>query len=447
MSQPKSFTYRFKTLNELNKKETSPRIKQDIGREFEKLIQDILDSEKILLKRGYHTNDNKAEQIDGVIEVYNRIILLEVKWENSKIAASSLFSFIGKIENKFEGTIGLFVSRNKLSENFIKATRKGRRQNVVVIDGNCVDNLIYNELSFERYIIEAIKFLSHQNTPIYPIASFLNKIKYENSSNIEQEILEDAKSFIREFIYKEYSENENLEEIREPFEILPDETKNKVYEIIVSEFQENIWERGQSVVGGNYKFQYNFERRAKFLFTEFPADDMFLNDLTLKIVRDLLPFNLELYANSFLIDLIEPFYESLMTEFKVDFENELVKTIDDNTDYYFENSITNINEKLWDKFSSNTLGKIKLFYLDILFSSRDEKFKQKKFSIDLVKTQKLSLEDIYSYINDELVFRKELKFSQQVDLNKYRILEGKVSISNKELWQSINSIDRKVNKE
>lgn len=122
-------------FNTLKKVPQGIQLSQQRGRDFEELINNIFKEEKVLLRRGFHTTDNKSEQIDGAIEIDNRIFLIETKWVQSNLAASDLFSFIGKIENKFFGTLGIFISKEELSENFINALNKGRRQAVLVIHG------------------------------------------------------------------------------------------------------------------------------------------------------------------------------------------------------------------------------------------------------------------------------------------------------------------------
>src|SRR5262249_3199022 len=97
--------------------ENSPLLAQKRGREFEKLVRAVFRAWGMLKKGAYHTGDNKSEQIDGVIEFAGRFSLLEAKWEKANLAASELFSFLGKVEGKFLGMIGLFVSRNPLTSN------------------------------------------------------------------------------------------------------------------------------------------------------------------------------------------------------------------------------------------------------------------------------------------------------------------------------------------
>jgi len=420
-----SFRYRFKILDEMNNSSDEGDVKRKIGRDFEKLIQDILDSENILIKRGYHTRYGKAEQIDGVLEVYNRIILLEVKWVNENIAASSLFSFIGKIENKFEGTIGVFVSRNKLSKNFIQSMRKGRRQTVVVIDGECLEKLIYKELSFKRYIKEAIRYLSYEDDTTYPISMFINMIELERASDSDKEIFLKANNFIQEHIYinedlvfNAQKINDEIKiKIEENFLAQTDQVKNKIYQIIVDEYNANIWERPTSLSGGNYRYSYLYLQTASFLFEKFTPNDVLLNDFALDFFGNKLVDELALCANSFIVKYVCKCYVSLDQVIKKKFEKSITKQISENHDYYFENSVTYLLEYLWGKLSSDTMTKIKKFYIGILISDRSEKFKQKKFSIALIGKSQITVDEVFFFIEDR--FRKYQAINDSTNFNIY----------------------------
>ncbi len=154
------FKERFNNLLKIKETQTA---KIGRGQDFEKLINDIFEDEGILLKRSYQTSDNKAEQIDGAIEILNRIILFEVKWVESGLAASDLYAFIGKVENKLIGTLGLFISKEELSDNFVNSLSKGRRRNVLLFHGNDIQILIDGDLSLIDYFSYCIRRYSFDN--------------------------------------------------------------------------------------------------------------------------------------------------------------------------------------------------------------------------------------------------------------------------------------------
>jgi hypothetical protein len=154
------------------------------GLDFEKLILELFDSHGLLIRSSYHTHDNKSEQIDGAIKLQDRFILVETKWVQNNLAASDLYSFIGKVENKFIGTIGVFISRNELSENFLNSLNKGRRQCVIVIHNKDVIDLFSDDFPIPEYLNYCIQMLSIENLTHISTINFLKF--YNAQKNIDK---------------------------------------------------------------------------------------------------------------------------------------------------------------------------------------------------------------------------------------------------------------------
>ena len=145
------------------------------GTRFERLLYEIFDQENILLERSYF-NEDGSQQIDGAIEVNNRIFITEVKWEESKtLAASKLYSFLGKVNSKIDGTLGLFISYNELGNNFINSVRAGIKQNCIIINGK--DNIIpiiKRKVSLKDYIWYIYQQASTRNRIFIPVSEFMS---------------------------------------------------------------------------------------------------------------------------------------------------------------------------------------------------------------------------------------------------------------------------------
>ena len=148
-------------------------VAQHRGHRFEGLLLDLLNSHGLLLRTSFHTADNRREQIDGAIRIDSRIALIEAKWTKQDVTASELYAFLGKIEGKFVGTIGLFVSRTELSENFITSLRSGRRQSTLIIHGDDVPHIFTPEFPLEEYLTACIARVSIDNVAHLPAAQFL----------------------------------------------------------------------------------------------------------------------------------------------------------------------------------------------------------------------------------------------------------------------------------
>ncbi len=166
---------RFKGLD----KETyaNPYFAQDRGRKFEKLVRRLFGAWGMLERESYYTGDNKSEQIDGVLRFDNRYALLEVKWEEARLAASELFSFLGKVDGKFSGTIGVFVSRNELTTNFLTALRAGRRQCIIVIHGRDVNDLFDPTFDLAGYLDEHVLTVCTDNRCHLGTQEYITKLK------------------------------------------------------------------------------------------------------------------------------------------------------------------------------------------------------------------------------------------------------------------------------
>jgi hypothetical protein len=203
----KYYSY-FESLQKINK---SKEEKIERGRKFEKLINDFFEDEGILLKRSYQTSDNQSEQIDGAINADNRVILFEVKWVESGLAASELFAFIGKVENKFTGTIGLFISAVPLKDNFLNALNRGRRQSVIVIHGEDIELLLKNDFKMEDYLKYALQNLSIDNLFHIPIKDFLNDDSI--SKSIKKQSQTSEKDIISNYILSNTDNYTNLLQI------------------------------------------------------------------------------------------------------------------------------------------------------------------------------------------------------------------------------------------
>jgi hypothetical protein len=158
---------KFKQISELK-----PRRR---GIQFERLFYEVFERENILLEGSYF-NEDGSQQIDGAIEINNRIFLTEIKWEESKtLAASKLYSFLGKINSKIDGTLGLFISYNELGDNFLNSVRAGLRQNCIIINGE--DNIIpivNGEVRLKDYIWYIYQQASTRNRIFIPVSEFIS---------------------------------------------------------------------------------------------------------------------------------------------------------------------------------------------------------------------------------------------------------------------------------
>jgi len=362
----------FKNLEKIDVSKNKKDATQLRGRKFETLINDILKDEKILLKGSYYTNTTKNnyvlrdEQIDAAIEVYSRVLLVEVKWKESNIAASELYSFIGKVENKFQGTIGLFISREPLHENFINALDKGRRQSIIILHGLDMDGVFTGNFSFKKFIEFAIKKLSYENQSYFSVKNYLKEVtKLGSTGNASP-----TKTFLKEIFEKKY----NFSNLSIKISSLDTKNKNKIFEILLEKFEDinlYVWKENE----------FHLLENTINYFTLYIPDKSFIINQSNKYYTDyIINRDLYLYGRNEFIQMFSEYFKEI-TDIS-DFENKFPELWDK---YYqnfeMENILTNIIEPIWKNISKTLKQKLLPYYIEIFVDSyRKEKFEQRIFA-------------------------------------------------------------------
>lgn len=246
-------------------KEYAPRRR---GFRFERLFYEIFDHYEILIEKSYK-NEDGSQQIDGAVEINNRIFIIEVKWEKTEtLAASKLYSFLGKINSKIEGTLGLFISYNELGNNFINSTRAGIKQNCIIINGKeNIIPIITGEVSIKDYIWYIYQQASTRNRISIPVSEF-KSIPQEKTKSTDNDkwkevyealISDDSKgdfelkldanySFIEKLsektitLYPILKKNRNItNKIKYLIKSIIDKDKNALFDSLVSKLKTSHW--------------------------------------------------------------------------------------------------------------------------------------------------------------------------------------------------------------
>ena len=128
---------------------------QKRGYEFEKLISAKLFNEGLEPRTSYKA---KGEQIDGSFFWEGQTFLLEAKWTKSKLSASSIYAFKGKLDGKFHTTSGIYLSIGGYHDDVEDALKFGKELNILLFDDNDIRIIFENEVTF----IEVLKFKLRQ---------------------------------------------------------------------------------------------------------------------------------------------------------------------------------------------------------------------------------------------------------------------------------------------
>lgn len=95
----------------------------------------------------------EGEQIDGILEVRGRFILVEAKWTAKRIAASEVYAFRAKVEGKLDSTLGLFIAVNDFADAVPDVLRYGKQVSVLLCTGEDIALSLQEEHCLEAVIV------------------------------------------------------------------------------------------------------------------------------------------------------------------------------------------------------------------------------------------------------------------------------------------------------
>lgn len=370
---------------------------QQRGLQFEGLVQDLFEACGILTRRSYRTGEVE-EQVDGAVAFGGRHALLESKWVESGLAASELFAFLGKVEGKFTGTVGLFVSRKPLLESFVKALRWGRRQSVMVVHGEDVDHLFEPNFPVKEYLEMHLLHLSLDNYSHLPTAKFLSGRDIQQvQAPPPPEALPDpigdliqrcanepaAKNLVREFARGLNEEQRVTATVR----LL---AKNLYLTIVDSQSREDAW-RGQ-----------NLEAFLRELVGRLPSA---LTDADRLYFIDRLSPDFEGSYYRRLAALFAPRLRYLTDAEQAQFEIRLTEQWETAFyDYHAENRMAEVTSELWPFLSAPTRRELLRYAVRILLSDRRPQFPQYRLALQVLRTEfqspetQTEIEDVFAKI-------------------------------------------------
>jgi len=147
-----------------------PDLRRQRGREFEKVLQKVLESEGLQPRIRIRSS---GEEIDGSFVLGFGTFLLEAKWHASPLPASQIYAFKGKVDGKLIGTIGIFISISGYSDEAVDALSWGKALNVILFDGDDFEAAL--DEGFQKVLLaklrhaaeEGLVYFSYRSTQIY----------------------------------------------------------------------------------------------------------------------------------------------------------------------------------------------------------------------------------------------------------------------------------------
>lgn len=76
-----------------------------------------------------------GEQIDGAFSFDGTDYIVEAKWQTAPVTLADVRAFVGKVNQRLDNTLGLFLSMNGFQENAITILNGQGRSQVILMDG------------------------------------------------------------------------------------------------------------------------------------------------------------------------------------------------------------------------------------------------------------------------------------------------------------------------
>ncbi len=172
------------------------------GKAFEKVLGLMLEMEKIRHVLAYRPT---GEEIDGAFWWNDHTFLLEAKWHKTPLPASSIYAFKGKVDGKFAGTCGVFISMLGFSDDCEDALVHGKALNILLFDGNDIRAIIGDNnnkgVKFTTMLTEKL-FVAGQTGNIYLPWQDLQKVRRSSEAILSRPLFIFCEGHIDELIIR-----------------------------------------------------------------------------------------------------------------------------------------------------------------------------------------------------------------------------------------------------
>jgi 5S rRNA maturation endonuclease (ribonuclease M5) len=146
------------------------------GQSLEQILQDMLAEAELAPRIRFRP---RGEEIDGSFFHRGRFLLLEAKWTQDPLPASSIYQFRGKIEGKLVGTIGIFISMSGFSADAIDAIVAGKVINTVLFDGDDIRAVADGQVDFVAALDRKLRAAAESGTPFLPLRDPVSKRTFD----------------------------------------------------------------------------------------------------------------------------------------------------------------------------------------------------------------------------------------------------------------------------
>jgi hypothetical protein len=140
--------------------------KRKRGRDFEQILHGMLAEAGLAPRIRFRPT---GEEIDGSFLHQGRVMLLEAKWTQDPLPASSIYQFRGKVEGKLVGTVGVFISISGFSADAVDALVAGKVINTILFDGDDMRAVVTGQVTFDGALDLKLRAAAESGTPFLPL--------------------------------------------------------------------------------------------------------------------------------------------------------------------------------------------------------------------------------------------------------------------------------------
>ncbi len=136
------------------------------GYDLQILLEDLFRACGISYRSSYSI---VTEQIDGAFEFKNGHYLIEARWRKLPPSKQELGAFKLKVDCKFDGTRGLFLSVTPFRDEVVNDFTRGVSSNVILWDGGDLAIVLEQIMSLEEALDTKIRKAAQEGKIFYPL--------------------------------------------------------------------------------------------------------------------------------------------------------------------------------------------------------------------------------------------------------------------------------------
>jgi len=140
------------------------------GHEFERFLRVLFEAFDMAPGSPFRLT---GEQIDGSFQFQGEVYLLEAKWQDQRTGAEDLNAFWGKVAGKAEWSRGLYVSYSGFTQGGLEAFARGKRTNIVCVDGLDLHEMLERNLDFREVLQHKVRRAAETNQAYVPLRELL----------------------------------------------------------------------------------------------------------------------------------------------------------------------------------------------------------------------------------------------------------------------------------